>query len=1397
MFKAQTVNSKNSKSNNISPFQKRNDVNAFIQPKLNIGKPGDQFETEADRTADAIVSMNNDQTTGFFSPAPLIQKLPGDFQKQTEVEEEEVQAKPEEEEKEEVQAKVEEEEEVQAKTEEEEEVQAKVEEVEVQTKAEDGTEIQKAVVEPVIQQKPEISTITPIVQSKIEEEIQEKEEEEEEPVQAKLLVQKSEEPDTDVEEEPLPVQAKLEGGKVGNTTIESQLNSSKGGGSPLNENVQTQMESGFGTDFSNVRVHTDSNSVQMNKNLGAQAFTHGSDIYFNEGKYQPESNQGKHLLAHELTHTVQQGKSPTYSNTLSTATPNAQLIQKIDEPESPISVEEVTQQHPSPKGTIEKTGSAVTVFLNQLRYKSNAPSSVLSGLSLPYQLPGPGSRSESPTRQARIWSGAVSSDTETSLENLLAQIETDRPMSEKKATSNLYKLTLKRGSGQAALAGYFTQLKNAAIIPPWNRRGQTISFQVEHVLDYQIAGSSADNIENLILLEASTNNFLGDVMRNYIRGHINDLLEHYNRYVAADELVNSADAARENYTIKANSFAGVVHEFIADRAFFRQDYTPGLPFNPLSPSLVELESLTIPPGHFILKTSRSSTGLLLPYSAQNLDVGSLRLTLQGNEQDGLSSITAMPILNGNHVDEEITPDTYSLTRVVGTHTYTAETAFGRRQLMRGLRLRYLSLMEFSELQLDDGLNIRAEGRINAPSPAFLNNTPIEISIVGKTLSIQKTFSANDLASVGPFSIDYAALTLGLNTQDGLTAAGSVGFSISGVGSGLVNASASQGNFMLSGNFGFESEKIDGNLEMNYSSASDHGEPGGEAQSAWGIEGSLTLRDIRGIKSATITVGYENQTITGSATSIELDVPGITVNSISLSYGVDSQNFEFTISAGTSRIPGIQSADVTATLSSGGGGEEGGGSGDLALNISGSATFRSIPGLQNPTLTISYDSSSGVIDISASLEFERGKVSGSVTVGVTNRQVSDGIASGEAGEDMHIYGDGQLSIAITDEFTPQLGARLTPEGDILINGWVNVDLQLGEGYNRERTLFGIDITPIPIFTIGIAQVLLTAGGSLGVYANINPIAINGRIGFEDFNPAVPDSFEAVMEATARASAEAGLKFDAYLGIMASAAIVYAEGRLVVQTRIGAQAGAEITGRVTWSAARGFEISNANASLDLALTANASLVLHVGAGIYLYVSRIEVWSEDFPIASTDFPPLAQMQASLPISFENGALRQISADDITITNNPLDNPEATGRFLQGTVTDVGQEPEEAGLSEFQSQILAEIRQYPSIGPVNPDYYVLYGKQFLVDELKINYPDEDWSWLDQELADMEYAEFIDFRAYILGQPCSSSRQQEMQMFGINHPSIGPINMGILESELQEQEDECLIGADVPTDTS
>lgn len=89
-------------------------------------------------------------------------------------------------------------------------------------------------------------------------------------------------------------------------SFSNRLKSRSGFGQPLPESMNKELGEKFGADFGGVRIHTDSHAIQMNRDIGAQAFTYGSDVYFNKGNYDPSSTSGKHLLAHELTHVVQQ-----------------------------------------------------------------------------------------------------------------------------------------------------------------------------------------------------------------------------------------------------------------------------------------------------------------------------------------------------------------------------------------------------------------------------------------------------------------------------------------------------------------------------------------------------------------------------------------------------------------------------------------------------------------------------------------------------------------------------------------------------------------------------------------------------------------------------------------------------------------------------------------------------------------------------------------------------------------------------------------------------------------------------------------------------------------------------------------------------------------------------------
>ncbi len=110
--------------------------------------------------------------------------------------------------------------------------------------------------------------------------------------------------------------------------VEKELSLSKSGGQPLPTHIRSFMGKSMGVDFSAVRIHTGGNAIAMNKAVHAHAFTHGKDIYFNSGMYDPDSPAGQHLLAHELTHVVQQGYAPAIEATGSQPKAEGATIQR-------------------------------------------------------------------------------------------------------------------------------------------------------------------------------------------------------------------------------------------------------------------------------------------------------------------------------------------------------------------------------------------------------------------------------------------------------------------------------------------------------------------------------------------------------------------------------------------------------------------------------------------------------------------------------------------------------------------------------------------------------------------------------------------------------------------------------------------------------------------------------------------------------------------------------------------------------------------------------------------------------------------------------------------------------------------------------------------------------------
>ena len=100
--------------------------------------------------------------------------------------------------------------------------------------------------------------------------------------------------------------------------IARAIDEQRGRGRELDADARSGLENAMGEDFSDVRIHDDAESHELSKAVSAEAFTTGSDVFFQSGKYEPASSEGQKLLAHELTHVTQQrGASPVSEMTVS------------------------------------------------------------------------------------------------------------------------------------------------------------------------------------------------------------------------------------------------------------------------------------------------------------------------------------------------------------------------------------------------------------------------------------------------------------------------------------------------------------------------------------------------------------------------------------------------------------------------------------------------------------------------------------------------------------------------------------------------------------------------------------------------------------------------------------------------------------------------------------------------------------------------------------------------------------------------------------------------------------------------------------------------------------------------------------------------------------------------
>lgn len=1206
-----TAQKAKAKPKNASLFQGDRDTDAFIQPKLNIGKSGDQYEVEADRVADTVVSGDSEQHNPFFGASPKVRQ---------QTQEEDIQEKQTEDKKEASH--------IQKKTLAETItplVRKQPEEEQLQEKEAIGEDIQKKTLfENRLQEKSDAKLLVPHIQK--QEEVQEKENEVK--LQENSVLQMSEEPDTDVEEETIPVQTKSNEETAATPSIESQLNNSIGRGSPLSEATKSTMESGFGTDFSNIRVHKDSNAIQMNQQLGSQAFASSNDIYFNEGKYSPESDSGKHLLAHELTHTVQQGASV-----------QPKIIQKTN---TPSATEETAERNfiDTDEGTLDLRDGKKEIHIKKLDIPSFKK---VAGFypATPFRLPP---REERNTNQRQNWDTHIKNNDEGLDQKLQDLYSQQIPAEVGAGTEPRYYLKVKNANYN--IIGTQTEIKNRVLRPFWDPTGNFQFYHVDHQNEIQLGGAAVDVIPNYWLLDANSNMASGRMIKTNkdtkLRGILGDARTSDNFDVVPGAI---NDVRGQDYTILVDEVGASETQFdiktITATEAQQGKATEGLSYL----SSAELQALRGSPNELVIFFNQlGGMSRRIPWEPDMTTQADLSgmsggarigenfelLTINYTHGSG-GSITGRAFQDNTFIQNEtLTMELQSSPiveygGVIPKRSLTAEA--------NKLIAKHLSPISFSEIDFIPDKGIYAVGKIRASLPV-IENAEVDILIDGNTVRIFKTFSTGEFNVPSPFEIHDSSLTVFAGTE-GLGIEGRVDFGINNVGEGHIGASAStSAGFELEGAFNFDSELFDpAEINVEYK------------DNIWNIGGEIGIPEgkVRGVKNATITATYSegNFAATGEA---ELDIPGIQRGTMTVNYGEEgfsiSGNFDL-----SDDIPGIQGGNVEARVSKAEGAE------NYDVFVSGTA-IPDIPGIST-SLTVTYDN--GALTIVGSAAYSRGMLSGSIEVGATNRTIGeDGQPTGEPDDTMRVYGGGTLTLQLTPWLAATAGVKLLPNGEIEVTARLATDTyDVFARREFNRNLFTVPTIEIPIFAIPLGPrslgLVAQISGGLDFTAGFGPGQLRNLSAEITYNPAREDETIVTGHGEFGIPADAGLTLRGDLGLGLSVGIASLSGGIELAGTLGLEGEALASVDVSWSPQTGIILDaegrvtvNPKFTFDVNAFARASL----GIG---FLSISETWRHN--LVSFSWGPDIQFGLVFPVHYQEDLPFDISFDDLEVIYPDLD--------------------------------------------------------------------------------------------------------------------------------------------------
>jgi hypothetical protein len=1196
------------------------------------------------------------------------------------------------------------------------------------------------------------------------------------------------------------------------SSVESSLASSKGGGMGLPEKTRSEMESGFGADFSNVKIHTDSNAVQMSKDLNAQAFTHGSDIYFNQNKYDTGSTAGKHLLAHELTHTIQQGAAGVQKKSKPSPTP---LISKKtaagnwEDKDVTVSIQGQVY-----KVTVKETGKEYQIDVStqkQLDMPEISMPKFKERNAAKYPSPILSVRGRGKTFQVKNWEAGVSSSVNSKVSAFLKDMIKKYAGRDNLDPDYIFYFRLSNKK-DFHIIGNVKTIQELSYIPKWNRKAKPNNHQVDHIVEYQLGGEDQpeNTPSNYELLDAKANMSSGNAIRKERKRRVEEALKIFN------DLHNDPNSAHKGKFVNLPDGEKVAEEYISSfkkiadwKLHCNGDGEMRWTYEELTgKNLGFLEPLERMPDDEV-NALKPKQGEIMLYAGEGIGIpkrlnksfsGTIENFFKGMELIALTMGKGKAPGSKGTIDfklskkftkkmKENQPLTFDLMPVKDgrpdTYFIKSNKLFNKNLFKK---FEPLSPVTVNDVDIEENRGIVISGNIQCDAK-LVNGLSIDFWLTGEELGFSTSVDLSILKKFfpKPFELTNANLELSYSSNDdtlGLT--GNIDFAIAKLGTGSITGGKSQKGLVAAGQFTFDKKLFDGHLEFTYE------------EKKWTISGSAKMdgKKLKGIKSAKVDFTYSQEKeklhVGGEAT---LTVPGISKVVINTDIGSDG---DFNVSAEVmlSKIPRIKSGKVTVTIGKTkpkDGQPSGDGEWDLGIDGKIDPDFE-YAGLSDVSTKFNY--AKGTYDISISAKYKKGKFhADKIEVGITNKPVSKKgeKQEGEPTNEMTFYGGFEMGVDIYEGIGGTIACTLLPDGDVTLDGTVEVqeDKELFSMKPWEKELLKVD-KDIPIASCVVVTLNLYIGGQIKLYADLKPLMIKkgsnlkiGNLSLKKFDDPVITS-----KIIVGSSLVAGAKVALAVGLSASLlGVIKARISGVADVNFVAIESA-ITGVLDmgWSKETGVEINEASISLEMASKLIVAFGVKAEVLLDLWLTTITLWDHEWPVAAETFPIdiFGEGKKTWKLPLQSGGkvgepkmddnLKDVSdkAKPDEVQSRAEDKSKGVSRPKVNKQAEVQKVTQDEVLARFHDKRRFDFNS-------SEDYTVTrYGLYDYLKEHSGMDPKIDFGFIDDEIKKAEFEEYDKFTTHIMNNELGFNDDQKaiiIEDFIVNHPTLGDVEITNLRS--------------------